>query len=290
MALSLVATLCEPLEAYVEEEERRPSNELLHFLSLESTTEEQNQQQLLQVQKQLQVDSEMQGSSISSSIISNRITTIDPVGDIDRFDRVCVPKVQMSRASLEALCDALLSDNSSDVFDHVISAISRLAKVIANRRVLTHVVVQVTLDLSRQSSADMNSFLMKLKDRCEMGNKTITATTNSSDENIESSVGEAPPSPPPPPSSAAMKRSISNMAISAMSTTSLASFDHILRALQTLDSLANKINKKLTQVAPLEHIVILWDHLDDVLEYLSQFLEDSTASTDSRDSRMSQIL
>ena len=289
MALSLIASLCEPLEAYVEEKERKPSESLLHHLSLEATMEEEQQRLLQQLQQQLVVDGEMKESSSNSS---SNITTIDPLGDIDRFDRVSVPKVQMSRASLESLCDALLSDSSRDVFDHVICAISRLAKVIANRRVLTHVVVQVTLDLARQSSDDMSGFLMKLKDRCEAETKkttTITTTSSNSSSNSNSSSSSTEfssivPTSPSTIASTPIKRSISNMAVSAMSTSSLASFDHILRALQTLDSLANKINKKLTQVAPLEHIVILWDHLDEVLEYLSQFLEDSTTSIDSRDS------
>eukprot|EP00602_Paraphysomonas_sp_CaronLab_P004577 CAMPEP_0185036162 /NCGR_PEP_ID=MMETSP1103-20130426/28714_1 /TAXON_ID=36769 /ORGANISM="Paraphysomonas bandaiensis, Strain Caron Lab Isolate" /LENGTH=4103 /DNA_ID=CAMNT_0027573585 /DNA_START=26 /DNA_END=12337 /DNA_ORIENTATION=+ len=166
---------------------------------------------------------------------------------------VNVPSVCLSRSTLRSLCDALLNELcTKEVFDHVISAISRLAHVKENRTILMEVVIEVLVDLGTVSHARMQHVLSHLVNQRAKQQNTVS----SSDSGAGSS-------------------SVLNIPIGEVG-----SQDHtrVLRALQTLQSLAEKVDSKLVDVAPVDDLQHLWLATEQVLRHLETYVQETESS------------
>ena len=160
---------------------------------------------------------------------------------VGNYSWVRVPPVGLSRTTLRCLCDALLNEAcTKEVFDHVISTISRLAYVKCNRSILMEVVVEVLVDLAAVSCSRMQDIAAHLK-----------AAKGKGDES--------------PSSRAALSIPMGDVGTQ----------DHarVLRALQTLQSLSLRTNHDFADIAPMDELQQLWSVTDKVLRYLGMYVE-----------------
>jgi hypothetical protein len=159
-------------------------------------------------------------------------TPTDEIFEND-FRWVRVPAVPLSKSSLKALCDALMSEFcTKEVFDHIISAISRLACVKENCSVLMEVLVEVILDLSLLSSSRIQTVVSHL---AEMS-----------------------------------KLSLSAQRVLSIPLGEIGSQDHLrlFRALQMLQTLCTKEGKSVTEVLPPDEFHSIWQSTDHMLRLL----------------------
>jgi E3 ubiquitin-protein ligase HUWE1 len=151
----------------------------------------------------------------------------------DDFRWVRVPAVPLPKSSLKALCDALMSEFcTKEVFDHIISTISRLACVRENCCVLMEVLVEVILDLSLLSSSRIQTMIAHLVEMSKL--------------------------------SAAVHRALS------IPLGEIGSQDHLrlFRALQMLQTLCTKVGKSVTEVLPSDEFHSIWQSTDHMLRLL----------------------
>ena len=133
-----------------------------------------------------------------------------------------VPSVAMTRASLRALCDVLLSDHCSKaIFEMVNTVIARLAVVPVNRDVLTDLVADVVHDLGTQSRGRLDALLAAL----------VAAQA----KKLPAAAGKV--------SAGAAARPSANQL--PLSEAGGRQHEHLLRALQTLDSVAVTTKRRL---------------------------------------------
>jgi hypothetical protein len=154
-----------------------------------------------------------------------------------------VPAVPLSKASLKSLCDALMSEFcSKEVFDHIISAISRLAYVKENCSILMEVLVEVVLDLSLLSSSRIQTVI--------------------------SHFAHAAKSLPPSSSSPTSRPLVHSIPLGE-----IGSQDHLrlFRALQTLQTLCKKVGKSLSDLLPSDELQSIWQSMDHLLRLLETY-------------------
>lgn len=151
----------------------------------------------------------------------------------DGYRWIRVPAVPLSKFSLKSLCDALMSEYcTKEVFDHIISTISRLACVNENCSVLMDVLVEVILDLA--------------------------VLSNSKIQNVISHFVDVSISPP-------RTRKANSIPLGE-----IGSQDHLrlFRALQMLETLSSKVGKSLTEILPSEEFNCIWQSTDHFLRLL----------------------
>ena len=214
-------------------------------------------------------DTRSQSPNAEQSKSSEKTTaTIPPVKQDPSW--VKVPKVILTKPTLRCLCDIFLSELCSrEVFDQVVTAIIRLARVPANHTVLINVIVEVSSDLAVVSLSSIENILGQLNainveysklEFAEMKNNTAF-------KKVTSGKLQNPTLP----------------------VSDVGSQHHIrlMRALQTLQSLTDgngcddkeektacfRGNAKLVDVAPLEELQQLWLCTDKVLHRLSAYLD-----------------
>ena len=215
---------------------------ILNLLRLPNLTE--NSRDLLQVTQlihqlcePLDILTEKQDENSKSEEAK---TSNDSDSDGDKVKWVKVPSVIISKVALRSLCDGLMNEHcTKEVFDHILSSITRLAYVKENCTVLIDVLVEVLIDLSSVSDSRMQTILTHIH------NNNNNSSTLSQQIVLTIPLGE------------------------------IGSQDHIrfLRSLQTLHKLSVKLNLKLNDIVPLEDFQNLWYSLDNVLKSLDNFVK-----------------
>jgi len=201
-----------------------------------------------------------------------------------------VPRVVLSKESLRFLCDVLLNDNCSKrVLGNVTSTISRLSKVYSNHSQLLELIVDVIIDLADQSHFKLEVLAASLQQihvkytqaQKEKGQEKATVASGTPGKgrpgSLKVSGDEAGSSSP-------MRASASSSAMAAKSAlpTSLLPLgesggkqhERLLRVVQTLQSMAVKTNRQLSEVTPSDELSDLWGGLDQVLQQLRHYLVD----------------
>jgi len=187
---------------------------------------------------------------------------------------VKVPVVGMEKESLRSLCDVLLSDYcTKEIFDRVTAAISRLAKIKANQNIICDLLVEVTQDLALQSQGKLEGVFSSLS----------TAPPSSSSAGgvvakVQPQLKSAPGDPPLPPSPPPIARLPTNQL--PLGKVGGKQHERFLRSVQTLQSIAEKTDKKLIELIPVDQTTHLWSALEMVALQLRKYLSDDEEGDD----------
>ena len=170
----------------------------------------------------------------------------------------------MSRASLRCLCEVLLSDIcTKQVSENINAAISRLAIVHANRTVLTDLIAEVVVDLAAQSENKLVMFLNSLlavrrKKGREGSGSSITSRSSANELPLGEAGGRY--------------------------------HERLLRAMQTLDSVAAKTKRSLLDLTPADQLAPAWSSLHNVLTELKAYILDEDEGKTENTSRPQSTL
>lgn len=198
-----------------------------------------------------------------------------------------VPRVVLSREALGYLCDVLLNDLCSKrVLSNITSAISRLSKIYQNHSQLIELIVDVIADLADQSQIKLDA----LGDTLKQVHSKYTANHKAQPPKPKAAIDS-----PARVKASSLKMSAdevsspvkgsqggaSSSASAALPTSLLPlgesgskQHERLLRVVQTLHSMAVKTKRQLSDVAPTEHLALLWRGLDKVLQQLRHYLVD----------------
>jgi len=198
---------------------------------------------------------------------------------------VAVPRVALSKASLQTLCDVLLGDCclKSSVLTNITNAISRLSKISSNHRQLIELMSELIIELADESNGKLRSLtdiLTNIK-----ANHDVSESTGQRSA-VSSVVSLKPSSLPETVSS----RVILPTNLLPLGEAGGRQHDRLLRIVQTLQSMAMKTSRSLQDVTPSEQLLPLWSGLDAALSQLKGYLvEDEESSSSSRDNAADPI-
>ena len=270
---TLINTLCEPLELLVREKGKETgcTTEGVDGATETINEEEEESKEDVVSQPEESIENSLRTNDISvvapataSMPDANSKVELDNVQDISWVD---VPHVTMSRPSLRCLCDVLLSDLCTrEVFDQVVSSITRLSRVSMNQDILIDVIVEVSSDLTSLSL----SYIEHALEILNLSHQEHKTSLLNSKEINDSSSG-----------SASVQVSVPQL---SLQVGDIGGQHHIrlLRALQILQNLTDGSSDKsgwgkdgvtLVGVAPLEELQQLWMCTDSTLRRLSVYVD-----------------
>lgn len=197
---------------------------------------------------------------------------------------VAVPRVSLSKASLQTLCDVLLGDCclKSSVLTNITNAISRLSKISSNHRQLIELMSELIIELADESNGKLRSLtdiLTSIK-----ANHDVSESTGH--RSAVSSVVSLKPSSRP---ETASSRVILPTNLLPLGEAGGRQHDRLLRIVQTLQSMAMKTSRSLQDVTPSEQLLPLWSGLDAALSQLKGYLVEDDESSSSGDNAADSI-
>ena len=149
-----------------------------------------------------------------------------------------IPYLKMARGPLRSICEVLVNSNcNKKIFDHIMSAIIRLAKIDSNKAILVEILTEVVVDLSENSIAK----LMKLHEHL----KGLQAT-----QELSSGHGRI-------------------LAIPNIGEIGGPSHERFLRTLRTLHSLSS--SSTISTGVPVADLEPIWKVLDGSLHLLKYY-------------------
>ena len=163
-----------------------------------------------------------------------------------RFRARRVPAVNVVPTALRSLCGVLLSETcTKEVFENIVVAISRLAKMRLNRSVILAALTEVTQDLAGQSYEKLVGLGEAL---------TLLAGQLQAQASLTSSAGGS--------SSPRQRSGVNQLPLGQISGRS---HDRFFRAVQTLQTVSLKTRRALIDVIPLDATAPLWSSLGKII-------------------------
>eukprot|EP01038_Epipyxis_sp_PR26KG_P005357 gene5357-7431_t len=260
MLMKLIDVMTSPLENLIDESPiiSSPTNTVVKFndiVELKSSTTVENE--LIVDEKQKELHSSEHNSKDASKANSKLIQ---------------IPRVELNRESLTYLCEVLISDIcSQNVFVFVTSTISRLAKVSKNSVILLGLIYDVIIDLASQSQSKLDNLLSSLVGiRSTYHNSLANTVTNPHEKSNVNIINLKMPSD--------VNVSSENQPVEI--PTSLLPLgeagskyhERLLRVVETLQLMAEKTNRQLLDVLPIEQLMPCWTSLEAVLNQLKAYL------------------
>lgn len=167
---------------------------------------------------------------------------------------VDVPRVRLSRSSLNSICELLLSDAcTKPIFKQVMSVTSRLAKIPSNRETMVEFVQEVTVQLGGQSQERLDAVLYS----------------------VSKVAGVDYP-----------KKSVGSSSLGLAGTRQHECF---LQSLLVLFALISRGNAKVSQLGSLDSLNNVWMSLDRLLTALGSFVN-LTAPSSRQQSMLNSLL
>jgi len=209
----------------------------------------------------------IRNSNDLSSIISLILKSTQPLDLInDDNNEICeppelkdtkdvykpIPYISLTKESLQSLCDILLSDLcTKKIFSDINVIISRLIKLKSNHIILLHLLCSIVDDLIDQSHNKLTRLFGILNH--------ITNSNNQNKMNISSALTLIP-----------------------ISEIGSKQHDHLLKTIQTLLLISNKVNTQLSDIINHESIYKLMYSLNNIFNYL----KDNIIIDDTSNSKM----
>jgi len=212
-----------------------------------------------------------------SSHLANIITPEMKVKDAKQnLVSVVVPRVALSKQSLQTLCDVLLSDScqKSSVLTNITHAISRLSKISSNHRQLIELMSELIIELAEESNFKLRSLadiLVSIRANHDVGQPTKQRSAVAAVVSLKlSSQPEV------------CSRVVLPTTLLPLGEAGGRQHDRLLRIVQTLQSMATKTSRTLQDVTPSEQLLPLWSSLDAALSQLKGYLVEDDESSDSK--------